>query len=200
MPRRRSRSVLPSPKRRGFRKARASATRIWRNGPRMHCNGATCFRRRRARHALPLALFVGVSCRSRFGRARASSACGRSRTMACSRRRSWRTTLPPVVSASISVSKTGTGFTGATPICIVLCRTIWPRDAAALSATAAAVNILIYTQPPPENRGFAPRQCFSRVCIAERPGTCAASPMASLPLPKPFQRDSAGLGKSLMPY
>ena len=77
-----------------------------------------------AQHASPPMPFVGVSCRSGSGRARPSSACGPSRTMACSRRRSWRTTLLPVVSGFISVSKTGTGSTGATPICTELCRTI----------------------------------------------------------------------------
>jgi hypothetical protein len=60
----------------------------------------------------------------------------------------------------------------------------WPKDEAALTAAAPAFNTLIYTAPPPPELGFGPRQCFGRVCVAERPGICAARAMTGMPFPE----------------
>ena len=60
----------------------------------------------------------------------------------------------------------------------------WPKDEAALTAAAPAFNTLIYTAPPPPELGFGLRQCFGRVCVAQRPGICAARAMAGMPFPE----------------
>jgi hypothetical protein len=60
----------------------------------------------------------------------------------------------------------------------------WPKDEAALTAAAPAFNTLIYTAPPPLELGFGPRQCFGRVCVAERPGICATRAMTAMPFPE----------------
>jgi phosphatidylinositol glycan class B len=59
----------------------------------------------------------------------------------------------------------------------------WPSDTSELVAEASAFNTLIYTIAPPRELGFETTRCFGPVCVAERPGGCAARPMAAMPFP-----------------
>ena len=59
----------------------------------------------------------------------------------------------------------------------------WPQDEAELDAIAPAFNALIYTVSPPPDLGFTNSQCFGKVCVAQRPGSCAAQPMMAMPFP-----------------
>ena len=52
----------------------------------------------------------------------------------------------------------------------------WPKDAAALTATAQGFDTLVTDTPPPAALGFATLRCFGEVCVARRPGGCEARP------------------------
>jgi GPI mannosyltransferase 3 len=60
----------------------------------------------------------------------------------------------------------------------------WPKDDAALIATAPGFDILLYTRPPPEALGFATLRCIGEVCVAQRHGTCRSIPLMPLPIPE----------------
>jgi hypothetical protein len=62
----------------------------------------------------------------------------------------------------------------------------WPKDEAAFAATASSFDTLIYTKTPPAESGFTLQQCFGSVCIAQRPGRCASTPMMAMPFPPPI--------------
>ncbi len=62
----------------------------------------------------------------------------------------------------------------------------WPKDEAALAASAGAFDKLLYTKPPPASLGFAISHCIGEVCIAQRAGGCRTVPMTPLPLPDPL--------------
>jgi GPI mannosyltransferase 3 len=62
----------------------------------------------------------------------------------------------------------------------------WPKDEAELRATAAGFDRLVYTATPPAELGFEAVRCFGRVCVAQRPGSCAAVPMPAMPYPAPI--------------
>ena len=62
----------------------------------------------------------------------------------------------------------------------------WPKDEAALAASAGAFDTLLYTKTPPAALGFAIAHCIGEVCIAQRAGGCRALPMTPLPLPDPL--------------
>ena len=59
----------------------------------------------------------------------------------------------------------------------------WPRDAAELSAAAAAFDTLLYdgVAPPP---GFQPVRCFGQICLAQRAGRCEPRAMARMWFPE----------------
>jgi GPI mannosyltransferase 3 len=61
----------------------------------------------------------------------------------------------------------------------------WPKDEAELAIFSAGFDALVYTKPPPENLGFTVQQCFGKVCVARRPGSCASLPMMAMPFPDP---------------
>ena len=68
----------------------------------------------------------------------------------------------------------------------------WPSEEAALTQSAAAFDALIYDSteraPPPAQLGFKVARCFGSICVARRPGGCAARPMSPLPFPAALQR------------
>jgi GPI mannosyltransferase 3 len=64
----------------------------------------------------------------------------------------------------------------------------WPKDEAELDAYAVGFDIIIYTKTPPERLGFTVQECFEKVCVARRPGACAALPMMRMPFPDPVPR------------
>ncbi len=59
----------------------------------------------------------------------------------------------------------------------------WPADTAELVSEASAFDTLIYTIAPPHELGFETTRCFGPVCVARRPGGCAARPMPAMPFP-----------------
>ncbi len=66
----------------------------------------------------------------------------------------------------------------------------WPKDIAALTASAAGFDTLIYDiapqsplAPPPPELGFAQLRCFGPICVARRPGTCEPRPLPAMWFP-----------------
>jgi GPI mannosyltransferase 3 len=59
----------------------------------------------------------------------------------------------------------------------------WPPDAASLSRVLPGVNTVIYWRNEGPIAGYAERQCFGRICVAVRPGVCAAMPASEMPHP-----------------
>jgi phosphatidylinositol glycan class B len=68
----------------------------------------------------------------------------------------------------------------------------WPRDEAALIATADAFEILLYTQPPPLALGFTTLWCADDVCVAQRSGGCRPVPVTPIPIPDALVQIVAG--------
>ena len=62
----------------------------------------------------------------------------------------------------------------------------WPKDSGELAATEPAFDTLLYTAAPPPGLGYETTRCFGRVCIARRPGRCAAQPPPPMPFPDPI--------------
>jgi GPI mannosyltransferase 3 len=62
----------------------------------------------------------------------------------------------------------------------------WPKDEAALVATASGFDTLVYTQLPPPALGFTLLRCFGRVCVARRLGSCRSVPLMPIPVPDPL--------------
>lgn len=59
----------------------------------------------------------------------------------------------------------------------------WPKDAAALAASAGAFDTLLYQQAVPPELGFATLRCFGETCLARRAGRCEARPMPAMEFP-----------------
>jgi hypothetical protein len=60
----------------------------------------------------------------------------------------------------------------------------WPKDAAALTASAAAFDTLLYDDTAPPAPGFKPVRCFGRICVAQRPGRCEPREMSRIWFPE----------------
>jgi phosphatidylinositol glycan class B len=60
----------------------------------------------------------------------------------------------------------------------------WPKDDAALTASAAAFDTLLYDGVPPLQLGFEPVRCVGRICIARRAGQCEAREMTRIWYPE----------------
>jgi hypothetical protein len=62
----------------------------------------------------------------------------------------------------------------------------WPEDERELSAQAAAFNVLLFTVSPPPTLGFETTRCFGKICVGQRPGSCAVQPEPAMPFPAPL--------------
>lgn len=71
----------------------------------------------------------------------------------------------------------------------------WPEDEAALVAAAGAFDTLIYRAEPPPPLGFARLRCFGEVCVARRPGGCAARAMPAMWFPPQLRAIAPPTGK-----
>jgi hypothetical protein len=60
----------------------------------------------------------------------------------------------------------------------------WPKDEAALAATAAGFDTLVTDHPPPASLGFAPQRCFGEICVARRAGVCEPRPAPGMWFPE----------------
>lgn len=54
----------------------------------------------------------------------------------------------------------------------------WIDDAAGFTAHRDAFNMVLASRALPANSGFTDVRCVHDVCVAQRPGPCAALPMA----------------------
>jgi hypothetical protein len=59
----------------------------------------------------------------------------------------------------------------------------WPATGTGFLTNLAAANVLVTRQRAPAVPGYAVRQCFDSVCVAQRTGRCESQPMYSLPTP-----------------
>jgi GPI mannosyltransferase 3 len=62
----------------------------------------------------------------------------------------------------------------------------WPATPAELAAESAGFDTLLYDRDehlPPSGLGFRPLRCFGHVCVARRPGACAALPPPAMWFP-----------------
>ena len=60
----------------------------------------------------------------------------------------------------------------------------WPKDEAALTASAAAFDTLLYDGAAPPAPGFKPVRCFGQICVAQRPGRCEPREMSRIWFPE----------------
>ena len=64
----------------------------------------------------------------------------------------------------------------------------WIDDAAGFTAHRDAFNTVLALRALPANSGFTDVRCVHDVCVAQRPGPCAALPMAPLELPAGLEK------------